>query len=154
MDEENEVKEYRPKDTPGLIPYIIVRDINESLRFYREAFNFQLARKPVKVEDNIVHAVLEYLDMHITLAPEGAWGMPKRSPATTNLQSPIALYVYVEDVDAFFTHAIMNGATTITEPTDMFWGDRICNLKDIDGYDWSFGTIIENFDPKKVPLPE
>src|SRR4051794_34981919 len=36
------------------------------------------------------------------------------------------LYLYVENVDAWFERAVKAGAQVLVPPTDMFYGDRSC----------------------------
>tara|TARA_R110002110_G_scaffold415839_1_gene657380 strand:- start:10308 stop:10754 length:447 start_codon:yes stop_codon:yes gene_type:complete len=142
---------YKPKDIPGLLPYIIVKDIDNALTFYQQAFQFKLGSEPMRQGDKIMHAELKILDTQIMLAPEGAWGSVKQSPASSNTPSPIGLYVYVEDVVKFFEHAKAQGAEVINAPEIAFWGDKTCCLRDSEGYDWTFATNVADFDPSKLP---
>ena len=52
----------------------------------------------------------------------------------------MSLYLYTDDVDAFFKRAVAAGAKVEKEPADQFWGDRTCCLIDPNGFLWSFGT--------------
>lgn len=63
----------------------------------------------------------------------------------------MSLYVYCDDVDAMANRARQAGAQIAAEPADMFWGDRICMITDIDGYNWSFARNVGDFDPSKLP---
>jgi uncharacterized glyoxalase superfamily protein PhnB len=133
---------YKPDDCPGLIPYLVVRDAEKAVDFYQKAFGFTLTCGPHKGEDGkIQHVEMRYEDTMIMFCPEGAWGqVDKKAPATQGVQSPIVLYVYCKDVDAFYQNAVKNGAEALGAPEDCFWGDRMCRLGDQDGYQWSFAT--------------
>jgi uncharacterized glyoxalase superfamily protein PhnB len=63
----------------------------------------------------------------------------------------IGLYLYCEDVDAVYKRALAAGAKSDRAPKDMFYGDRVCAVIDPDGYLWSFGTNVADFDPSKAP---
>jgi PhnB protein len=78
-------------------------------------------------------------------------GCPGKSPATSKADCPICLYVYCSDVDALYRRAKAAGATVVSEPADMFWGDRVVNLKDPEGYNWMFAANVADFDPSKTP---
>lgn len=145
---------YKPIESPGLIPHLTVKNADQAIHFYREMFMFELVKQPIRFNGEIMHAELKLYDARITLAPEGAWGMTKQTPASQNIQSPIGFYVYVKDVETFYKHAQTQGAEILFGPTDMFWGDRVCCFKDKDGYDWSFATNVADFDPKKIPKVE
>lgn len=70
----------------------------------------------------------------------GAWECKTKTPKQTDVESPISLYLYVGDVDQFYKHALQHGAVSEFEPQDMFWGDRMCSLKDSEGYIWNIAT--------------
>ncbi|MEO1340444.1 MAG: VOC family protein, partial [Cyanobacteria bacterium J06635_13] len=53
-------------------------------------------------------------------------------------------FLYVEDVDAFFSKAIAAGAKEQQALQNMFWGDRIAKLEDPFGYTWTVATHVED----------
>ncbi len=142
---------YKPQNIPGLMPYIIVKDIDKALTFYQQAFQFTLSSEPMKQNDQIMHAELKILEAQIMIAPEGAWGSVKQSPSSSGVSCPIGLYIYVEDVEQFFIHAKTQGAKVVNAPDVAFWGDKTCCLQDSEGYDWTFATNVADFDPSKLP---
>ena len=58
--------------------------------------------------------------------------------------------LYVEDVDAVARQAIDAGMTVKKELADHFYGDRMVTLSDPYGYDWCFGTHIEDVSDKEI----
>jgi uncharacterized glyoxalase superfamily protein PhnB len=86
------------------------------------------------------HAEIKYKSQMIMLAKEGSFEGMAKAPVSINAESPMNLYVYCENVDEFYKTAVAAGAKSISEPQDMFWGDRMCRLKDLDGYAWAFAT--------------
>lgn len=142
---------YKPSNTPGLIPYLIVQDIQESIAFYRRAFMFSLECEPMTMNNHVIHAEMRLFEAKIMLAPEGAWGTVKKAPVTLQIQAPVGLYVYVENVENFFRHAQSEGAEALNPPETMFWGDRMCRFKDLNGYDWSFATNVLEYNVMQSP---
>lgn len=135
---------FKPAGVPQLFPYLTVQNAQRAIDFYRDAFGFYLSSDPAKDEQgNIQHAEMKFgQDCVIMFAPEGSWGSTKRAPATLGVSAALTLYTYCEDVDALYKQAMLNGAVSIMEPNDGFWGDRICGLIDPDGYEWMFATNV------------
>jgi uncharacterized glyoxalase superfamily protein PhnB len=50
--------------------------------------------------------------------------------------------LYCDDVDALYKQATSNGAQSKMEPNDAFWGDRVCQVIDPDGYLWMFAKSL------------
>lgn len=141
----------RPKGAPWIIPYLTVRNAEATLDFYQRAFGFEKKDVMLNPEGQIMHAEMTWQDGMIMFAPEGAWGSESKTPASSQTQCPVGLYVYCEDVDALFAKAKEEGAEVASELETMFWGDRMCRLIDHEGYIWSFATNVADFDPSKVP---
>ena len=142
----------KPADMPWLTPYLTVRDAEKSLDFYHRAFGFEPGEETLRDSNGVIqHAAMRYQGAFIMMAPETAWGCKSAAPVTSGTEIPIGLYLYCEDVDAFYANAVAQGAESMEEPADMFWGDRICTLRDADGYVWSFATNVADFDPSKIP---
>jgi PhnB protein len=64
--------------------------------------------------------------------------------------SPVALFVYVEDVDEVFKRAIDAGATTVSKPEDHFYGDRVAMFDDPFGHLWNIATHVEDVPPEEM----
>lgn len=130
----------RPPDRPWLTPYLMVRDVDAAMTFYRRAFGFEPGFTLPAGEDT-VHGEMRYEgETVVMLGREAASGSPASTPASTETPAPIGLYVYCADVDALHGRAADAGAAVLSPPTDMFWGDRVVRLRDPDGHQWSFAT--------------
>jgi len=66
-----------------------------------------------------------------------------RSPLTLG-GTPIAIHIYVEDVDSVAAQAVAAGAKLIKEVSDKFYGDRNCSLEDPYGHRWFVSTHKED----------
>lgn len=135
---------YKPQGIPGLFPYLTVRNAENAIDFYKEAFGFQLSSEPAKDDKgHIQHAEMKFGDDVIVMfAGEGAFGSPRKAPISQGVSPSLVIYIYCEDVDALHKKAVEQGAKSTIEPNDGFWGDRFCCLVDPDGHEWMFATNI------------
>lgn len=140
------VKDGRAPGYPQLTLSLTVRSMQDSIRFYEQAFGFKLEFSMPGPDGQLGHAQMSYFGGRIMFSPEGAMGGTARAPATTGTEVPAQSYVYCPDVDAFTARARAAGAKILMEPVNMFWGDRMVHLEDPDGYRWAFATNIGPMD--------
>jgi uncharacterized glyoxalase superfamily protein PhnB len=136
---------------PWITPYLIVKDVATSIEFYQKAFGFEKRFAMPGEDGKIMHAEVIWQEGVIMLGPEASCGSKTYAPATSGTPTPVSLYIYVPDVDAFFARAKAAGATVKLEPQDQFWGDRICGLIDPNGHEWCFATNVREWDPSQAP---
>jgi uncharacterized glyoxalase superfamily protein PhnB len=124
-----------PEGIRTVTPYLVFNgDCSKALEFYQKALGAQMQLPAEKSPDGkIMHAMLKIGDSNIMLSdtfqnPEGATGMK------TNL------WLYVEDSDEYFTRAIQAGCAVVMKMEDVFWGDRIGEVKDPFGHTWNFAS--------------
>ena len=79
-------------------------------------------------DGTIAHAELELGGSVIMIGDEMPGGVDP-SPKTLG-GSPVALFVYVEEVDDVFQRALAAGAKAVQEPENHFYGDRVAMLDD------------------------
>jgi PhnB protein len=123
---------------PWVSACITVNDVDKAVDFYEKAFGFTCREKAPGEDGTTWHAELLYKDYLMMLGKAGGWGNNMQAPAVSGNPSPMSLYIYCENVDAFYEAALKAGAEKVQEPEDMFWGDRMCVISDLDGYLWSF----------------
>ena len=136
------IKPVRPEGAPWISPYIIVSDVDRAVDFYERAFGFEKIHMVAGDDSTSWHAETRYKDHLVMLGKAGAYGGKTQSPNDSQVESPINLYLYCEDVDDFYEKAIHADATSLSAPENTFWGDRMCRLKDPDGYVWCFATYM------------
>lgn len=136
---------------PQLTLSLCVRDMQASIAFYQAAFGFKLDFSMPGPDGKLGHAQMTYFGGRIMFSPEGAMGSTNRAPATSGVEPAAQSYVYCPDVDAFTARARAAGARVLMEPVDMFWGDRMVHLEDLDGYRWAFATNQGPFDAGQAP---
>lgn len=140
-----------PAGASRITPYLTVRDAAATRTFYEQASGFSETEMVPRKDGSPAHVGMSLGGESVVMfSPEGMCeGM--QSPVTSGHAMPVNLYVYCDDVDQFVDHARNAGATVLSEPEDMFWGDRMARLADPDGYLWTFATRVGDFDPSKVP---
>lgn len=135
----------RPSNFPWVSAYIIVKNVDTATDFYQQAFGFSI-REKISTQNNGVsdHAEMLHHDQVIMLGLEGEYNGKKtaRTPLSTQSECPISLYIYCDDVDKLYQHALSKGAKSVEAPSDMFWGDRVCHVECPEGYRWSFATHL------------
>jgi PhnB protein len=64
-------------------------------------------------------------------------------PSSYGAGPGVALYVYVDDVDAAVERAVAGAAKVLIPATNQFWGDRTARVLDPEGHVWTVATRIE-----------
>ena len=117
-----------------ITPYLIVQEAASLIDFVKQAFEAAEQFRGTGSAGGI-HAELKIGDSMVMIGGGGAWnGEP----------SPATLYLYVEDTDAMYKRALQAGATSIMEPANQPYGDRLGGVKDAFGNVWYISTHIED----------
>jgi PhnB protein len=129
-----------PEGYSTVTPWIVSRDTARLLDFVARAFGAEeLAR--VELEDgSIGHAEFRVGDCIVM-----AFDAKPQWPDT-----PALLRLYVEDADAVHRQAVEAGATSVTEMTELFFGDRVGRVRDPLGNLWWIQSRIEDLDPEEM----
>jgi PhnB protein len=64
--------------------------------------------------------------------------------------SPVAIHLYVEDVDDVATRAVFQGAKMVKPVEDQFYGDRSGKITDPFGHTWWIASRKENLTPEEM----
>jgi uncharacterized glyoxalase superfamily protein PhnB len=144
------------RGTGPVTPYLTVADAAASLAFYARAFGFKPGVTITSPEGKIIHALMRCgRAAAVMFSPEGICSGSMKAPAHSGAENPVTMYVHCLEVDALADRARAAGATILTEPADMLWGERIARIEDPDGYVWCFASKVGEFDPAKMPpVPE
>ena len=60
------------------------------------------------------------------------------------------LHVHVDNADRVASAAVAAGARLLSEPTDQFYGERSCRLRDPFGHTWLVGHSIEDLSTQEM----
>jgi uncharacterized glyoxalase superfamily protein PhnB len=121
-------------------PWIVTRDTASLLDFMKQAFGAEELGRVYNEDGTIGHAEARIGDSIVM-----AFDAKEEWPDT-----PCFLRLFVSDGDALYQQALSAGATSVTEPTNMFWGDRGGRVRDPFGNIWWIQTHIEDVDPQEM----
>jgi PhnB protein len=138
-----------PEGYHTITPYLSVKDGEAAIEFYKKAFAAEeLFRMPGPNGKGIGHAELQIGDSRLMLADE-APDLNFRSPKTLG-GSPVMLYLYVDNSDAWFERAVSAGAKVSRPLEDQFYGDRSGCVDDPWGHRWYLSTHKEDVSPEEM----
>ncbi len=130
-----------PDGYTAITPYLIVENAAGFLDFLANAFGAVERMRIPMPQGGIGHAEVEIGGAVVMLSDAA----PPDVPAN-NTQ----IHLYVEDVDATYAQAVKAGATSLAEPADQFYGDRIARVADPSGNQWSIASHVEDVDMDKL----
>lgn len=128
-----------PNGYHAVTPFVIVKGAARFIDFMTDAFNaVEIAR--VGVDGAIGHAEVRIGDSVVmTFDSKEQWP-----------ETPAFLRIYVEDCDATCRQALKSGATLVTKPTNMPWGDRVAPVRDPLGNLWWVMTRMEEISEEEM----
>ncbi|GGD73749.1 VOC family protein [Microbacterium murale] len=114
-----------------LFPILRTTDLPRLVTFYERAFS-------ASVDYRYEH---EGRDVYVALAVGGgSIGIghePDVSPG-----DPVAIWLYVDEVDSAYSRATDAGAAPVAAPDDMPWGERVAQVRDPDGTLLYLGSAV------------
>ncbi|WP_347251351.1 VOC family protein [Legionella sp.] len=140
-----------PEGFHTITPALTFKDSKQAIEFYQKAFN----AKPMTVFPHpsgkgIMHATLKVGNSIIMMGDEMNGGENCSKSVETLGSSPIGFFMYVSDVDAAFKQAVAAGGQAMMPVTEMFWGDRVGQIKDPFGYSWMIATHTQDLTPNEI----
>ena len=133
----------------AVTPMLAVSDIRRAIDFYTSAFGFT-ARQTMDTPQGILHAELVLRDTTVMLSPEER--QQNNLSANSIGNTPVTLYILVDNVDEVFTSAVASGGKVLMPVMDMFWGDRCGVVTDLDGNKWMIAT--HKSEPSEAEMAE
>jgi len=131
-----------------VFPYLMVRDAKAAIAFYQQAFGTTELFRLVEPSGRIGHVELQLGPAVLMVCDEyPEYGMMGRKASS----SPAAtIHLHVDNADAMGERAVAAGATMLMPPTDQFYGERSCRLRDPFGHTWLLGHSIEKMEPEEM----
>lgn len=136
----NAKKRITPKGFHSITPMMTVRGAATLIDFLKEAFRAREIMRMKWPDGKIMHAELRLGDSALMLCDATETWQPTQSE----------LYLYVDDVDEAHRRALDAGATSVMEPADQFYGDRLGVVIDQSGNRWSIATHIEDVSTEEL----
>ena len=128
-------KKYKREGFHTVTPYIIAQPAVELIDFVKAAFGAVESFRSTGSAGGL-HCELKIGESVVMIA-----GGPTFDPR------PVAIHLYVSDVDEFYARAVSAGATSLAEPSDQAYGERVAGVKDIGGNEW---YIAKRFDETPI----
>ncbi|MBE0595551.1 MAG: VOC family protein [Gemmatimonadales bacterium] len=138
----------KPESIREVFPYLRVRDTAEAMRFYAAAFGAKEIFRLTEPTGRIGHAEMQLGPAILMLSdPYPEYGMDA-PPGDADIGC--TLHLHVDEADAMAEKAVAAGATMLMPPTDQFYGERSCRLRDPFGHTWLIGHEIEKLTPEEM----
>jgi PhnB protein len=137
-----------PDDYQRVTPYLYIDGAGSAIDFYCSVLGARERMRMPAPEGKIGHAELEIGDSVIMLADANP-DIDVRSPRSIG-GTPMALHVYVDDVDDVFGQALERGAKQLRPVEDQFYGDRSGQFEDPFGHRWNVATHVEDVAPEEM----
>jgi PhnB protein len=126
------VSEHSPADQPMVITGVHAHDAAKLIDFWKAAFGGDDSIRHNSPDGTVAHARVKIGDAYLTIGePRGEW-QPR----------PIALHMYVPDVDAAYARAVAAGAVAVHPPADKPYGERSGEVRDPMGNQWFLATML------------
>lgn len=133
----------------GLVPYIVTRDAERAIAFYRAAFGAEEDfRMTDPADGRIGHAELRIGPARLMLADEYP-DFGAVSPDTIG-GTAVTFHLATTAVDALAAQAVAAGATLLRAPTDQSFGERNAIILDPFGHRWMLAQPIEDVSPAEM----
>lgn len=133
-----------PEGYHTVTPYLVAQGAAQLIDFMKEAFAAEEIQCMTLPDGSIMHAEVRIGNSRVMLSEaRGEYG-----------PMPTMLHLYVEDMDAVYQRALQAGATSLREPADEFYGDRVGGVKDVSGNQWWIATHIEDVSPEELAKRE
>jgi uncharacterized glyoxalase superfamily protein PhnB len=143
-----------PEGYNSVTPGLVIRNGARAIEFYKRAFGAAEKYRMDAPDGSLLHAEIKIGNSTIMLNSEDTYHpghdencarTPSELKGTTG-----TFYLYVEDSDAVFRRAVAAGAKALYPVTDMFWGDRMGNVRDPFGYIWNIATRTKLVAPEQL----
>ncbi len=123
-----------------LTPYLVVKDVDELIDFLIRTFEAKINLRMKGKEGKTHHAELTIGDSMVML------GRARNDDEIT----PGMLFMYTKDTDTLYKKAVQEGATSLMEPSNQFYGDRNAGIRDPLGNTWWIATHVEDVSPEEM----
>jgi PhnB protein len=123
-----------PDGMTSITPYLTVPGVARLIEFLEQAFDGKVEERMEGPGGAVMHAQVRIRGSVVMMgeASDHWKAMPSQ------------IYLYVEDMDNLYARAMAAGGTSIREPFDEFYGDRVGAVKDPSGNIWWMATHTED----------
>jgi PhnB protein len=120
---------------------LVCLDGASEISFCKAAFNaVELSRRSA-ADGTVLHATLKIDEAMVMVHGEFS-ALASHAPLADG-NSPVVIYVYVENVDTTIDRAVVAGARVLIPVANQFWGDRVGRIIDPSGHVWNVASRVE-----------
>jgi PhnB protein len=128
--------------------YLRVEGAAQAIDFYCRAFGATERFRLVEPSGRIGHAELQ-LGPSVLMLSEAFPEFGLLAPQAERVLGA-SVHLHVDNCDALAAQAVQCGATMEMPPTDQFYGERSCRVRDPFGHQWLLGHSIETVSPEEM----
>jgi PhnB protein len=125
--------DYKPSDYHTVTPYLVVDGAERLITFIVDVLDGTEIMRIPGPDGRLGHSVVMLAD-----------------PPSPGAITKSMLHVYVPDSDATYARAMAAGATSLREPHNEFYGDRMSGVEDALGNQWYFATHFEDISEEEM----
>jgi uncharacterized glyoxalase superfamily protein PhnB len=120
-----------------IFPVLRYRDPRAAIRFLGNAFGFELKALHEGPDGEVLHAELRF---GVDMVMLGGFSPEILASGRTASGGAGGLYLSVRFVDGHHDKAVAGGAKVTRPLEDTDYGSRQYSCRDLEGYEWTFGT--------------
>lgn len=124
---------------PSIVPYLSYEDAPTAIAWLKEASGFTETMVVPGPDDTIAHAQLSFGSGMVMLGSKRDDALALSSPCDLGGVTQ-SIYVIVEDADAHYARAVLNGAEIVRDLEDTPYSSRDYSARGPEGHLWNFGT--------------
>lgn len=121
-------------------PYLTVQGTDKLLAFVKAGFGAEETVRMPRDDGSIGHAEVRIGDSVVMMGDASEQWSPM----------PTSIHLYVDDCDGTYQRALEAGGTSVQEPTDQFYGDRMAGVRDPVGNMWWIATHVEDLSEEEI----
>ncbi|WP_423731215.1 VOC family protein [Hafnia paralvei] len=138
---ENRTHPWEGMGLTWLTTALTVPDVRAATAFYTNTMGMVAIAELEGDDGEMLFARIRYRGTNFTINKED-WDSDLHSPQTSGALTPFIFYMYVDDTVAMVDEMVKAGATVLSEPCEMFWGDLKARVKDPFGFIWDIAQKL------------
>ena len=135
----------RPEGHHTITPGFSVTGASKVITFLEQAFGGRVVDRYDGPNGIVAHAEVMIGDSVVML------GEASKDHGHPAMPASLSLYVATgDDVDATYKRALANGATSLMEPKNQFYGYRSATVQDVGGNRWTICAVVEQLTKEEI----
>ncbi|KAA3630681.1 MAG: VOC family protein [Calditrichaeota bacterium] len=131
---------YKPNGYQNVIPYMVVKDLEQLVEFFKKGFDAELNEYVPDGTGNVNHAEVTIGDSKIMI------GRARENHPPL----PMMLYIYVKDCKATYKKCLEASGESLMEPQKEFYGDMTAGVKEPQGNSLWIATHVEEISEEEM----